>query len=241
MSAREPGRELECPCCADAAPYVLGALEDGETYRAHLDACPICRAEVAELQQAVDALPATAAPAAASQALRERVLATVRSEAELLQAAGAGAERPPRRASRGGSRRMPLLMAGVAVVAAVAVIAVFAGGSGTPIGERVTPAQIAAVAPGAHASLRQRDGRADLVVANMPPPPLGKIYEVWLSRGTGSPQPTDALFSVTSAGSGAVDVPYNLHGVREVLVTSEPLGGSSRPTSPPVIRVVLAT
>jgi hypothetical protein len=47
------------------------------------------------------------------------------------------------------------------------------------------------------------------------------------------------LFSVTGSGSGSVNVPGNLHGVKEVMVTSEPLGGSSRPTSSPVLRVVL--
>ncbi len=43
------------------------------------------------------------------------------------------------------------------------------------------------------------------------------------------PQPTDALFTVTRAGAGSVEVPGSLRGVREVMVTSEPLGGSSAP------------
>jgi len=238
MSSREP--YPDCPESVDAAPYVLGALEDAESYREHLAGCPTCRAEVGELQLVADMLPRTAPPAVASEALRERVLATVRSEAELLRAAGERGDERPRRAGRARSRRPFFLTAGVALAAAAAVIAVVAIGSGPSGREHVTTGQIAAVAPGARATLRQRSGRADLVVSGMPQPPAGKIYEVWLDRGTGSPQPTDALFSVTSKGSGAVDVPYSLEGVKEVLVTSEPLGGSTRPTSPPVIRVVLA-
>jgi hypothetical protein len=74
----------------------------------------------------------------------------------------------------------------------------------------------------------------------MPQPPLGKVYEVWLRRASSAPSPTDALFSVTSRGSGSVAVPGNLHGVREVLVTSEPQGGSAHPTSAPVLRVALS-
>jgi hypothetical protein len=74
----------------------------------------------------------------------------------------------------------------------------------------------------------------------MPQPSLGKIYEVWLARRSGAPQPTNALFGVTSRGSGSVNVPNGLHGVREVMVTSERLGGSSHPTSPPLIRVTLS-
>ncbi len=73
----------------------------------------------------------------------------------------------------------------------------------------------------------------------MPQPPLGEIYEVWLARTSASPQPTDALFGVTNSGSGSVNVPGSLRGVREVMVTREPLGGSSHPTSAPLLRVVL--
>jgi hypothetical protein len=237
MSAREP--EFECPECVDAAPYVLGALEDAESYREHLATCASCRAEVAELQLAVDTLPATAPPTVASDALRERVLATVRSEAELLRAAGPRADEPERRSRRVRSRRASLSWAGVAIAAIAAIAVAILTSSGTSTRERVTTAQIAASVPGARASLHERDGRAELVVSGMPQPPLGKIYEVWLGRSAGSPEPTDALFSVTSRGSGSVDVPGSLSGVKAVLVTSEPLGGSSHPTSPPVIRVAL--
>ena len=90
-------------------------------------------------------------------------------------------------------------------------------------------------------SLRQRDGHAELVVAHMPQPAVGRIYEVWLSHGPGDARPTNALFSVTGSGSGAVDVPNSLHGVKEVMVTSEPSGGSAHPTSAPLIRVALST
>jgi hypothetical protein len=239
MTPRE--RYPDCAERVDAAPYVLGALEDAERYREHLAGCPACRAEVAELQLVVDRLPAIAAPAAAPAGLRERVLATVRSEAELLRAAGHQADLAPRSVGRFSSRRLGLATAGVAVAVSAALAVAITIGLGTSASERVTPARIAAVAQGAHASLHQRDGRAELLVSDMPQPPPGKIYEVWLSRRAGSPTPTDALFGVTSRGAGAVDVPDSLRGVKEVLVTSEPLGGSLRPTSPPVIRVVLAT
>jgi hypothetical protein len=238
MSSREP--DIDCPASADAAPYVLGALEDAELhrYREHLSACASCRAEVAELQLVADELPATVAPVVASETLRERILASVRSEAELLRAAGHDADEPSPAASRRRSRQLSLALAGVALAGVVAVAVAIAVGGGSSGHEHVTPGQVPI--PGAQASLRQRDGRAELVVSGMPQPALGKIYEVWLSRGPGQAQPTNALFGVTSRGNGAVDVPHSLHGVKEVMVTSEPLGGSSHPTSPPVIRVVLA-
>ena len=43
--------------------------------------------------------------------------------------------------------------------------------------------------------------------SGMPAPPPGRIYEVWLERGTQAPQPTDVLFSVTHSGGGSVGVP----------------------------------
>jgi hypothetical protein len=228
----------------DAAPYVLGALEDAELerYREHLSTCTSCIAEVAELQAVADELPGTAPAVAAPAALRERILATVRSEAALLSAAGDQADRPPQGVSRWRTRRFSLLGAAAGLAGAVAVlVAILIGvSSGTHESTRVTRGIVEANAPGAQASLRQRGGRAELVVSRMPQPALGKIYEVWLSHGKGDAQPTNALFSVTSGGSGSVDVPNSLHGVKEVMVTSEPLGGSVHPTSQPVIRVALS-
>ncbi len=237
MSVHKPNRT--CDASANAAPYVLGALEDAESYRLHLTTCPACQAEVAELQPLVDMLPATVGQAVAPDGLRKRVLATVRSEAELFRAAGPEADRPPARGRLWKPRPLALLTAAGAMAATAVVAAAIAISTGSSMRERVTPAQIAASEPGARAALRQLGGSSELVVSGMRQPPLGKIYEVWLRRGTGSPQPTNALFSVTNRGSGSVAVPNDLHGVKEVLVTSEPLGGSLHPTSPPVIRVIL--
>ncbi len=51
----------------------------------------------------------------------------------------------------------------------------------------------------------------------------------------GRPLPTDALFTVSAAGAASVGVPGGVSGVREVMVTSEPLGGSRVPTLPALI------
>ena len=229
----------DCGERANAAAYALGALEDADAYREHLLSCAACRAEVAELQLAVDALPSTVTPASAPESLRRKVLDAVRSEADLLHAAGRKADRAPR------ARRTPaswrLLLAGSASLAAgAAVLIVLAVSSGSSNAVRVTTAQIAASERGAHGALRVASGRAELVLGGMRQAPRGQIYEVWVSRGKGSaPAATDALFGVTRAGSASVEVPGPLRGVREVLVTHEPLGGSLHPTSAPIVRVVL--
>ena len=242
MSHRES--DFDCPQCMDAAAYVLGALEQSELarYREHLQTCAHCRAEVAELQTVADVLPTSAPPAVASEALRERILATVRSEAELLRAAaGEQADRPARPVSRWRARRFSLLGAGAGLATAAAVVVAILIGSSSNGGALTVHKGVGeGNARSADVSLRQRDGHAELVVSRMPQPALGKIYEVWLSRGRGDAEPTNALFSVTSTGSGSVDVPNGLHGVKEVMVTSEPSGGSDHPTSPRLLRVVLS-
>jgi Anti-sigma-K factor rskA len=237
MSAFEV--DEDCGERANAAVYALGALEDADVYREHLLSCTGCRAEVAELQLAVDSLPGTVTPARAPESLRRKVLDAVRSEADVLHAAGRKADRAPR--ARRTPARWRLLVAGSATLAAgAAALIVLAVSSGSSNAVRVTTAQIATSERGAHGALRVASGRAELVLGGMRQAPRGQIYEVWLSRGKGSaPAATDALFGVTRAGRASVVIPGPLRGIREVLVTHEPLGGSLHPTSAPIVRVVL--
>jgi len=240
MSTHE--QQPPCPRQIDVAPYVLGALEQEELegFREHLNGCAHCRLEVAELQSVVDELAASAPAVLAPSELSDRVLETVRSSADVLNAAGHEADRPSRFARR---RQMPrsafagVAAALVAVVAVVLAIALSGGSSSTK--ERVILGQASGVAHDAQVSLHKRGGHAELLLAHMPQPGAGRIYEVWLVRGS-APSPTNALFGVSSAGSSAVDIPGSLHGVKQVLVTSEPLGGSPAPTRTPVIAVALS-
>jgi hypothetical protein len=118
-------------------------------------------------------------------------------------------------------------MAAVIVIAAIAL----SGGSSGPA-NKVIRAQV--TAPRASALLRLSGGHAELDLANMPQTEPHRVYEVWVKR-SGAPQPTDALFTVTSKGAATVGVPGSVSGVKEVLVTSEPVGGSRVPTRTPVI------
>jgi hypothetical protein len=248
-------RNRECEERGQAAAYVLRALEpeEAERYREHIAGCAVCGAAVAELQPIADSLPGAVPGVLASEALRERIMDGVRSEAELLDAAGAGADRPQpaRRRARLSLRRPQLLTAGVALrrpqllSAGAALVAglligaiVLNTGSSTPT-VRVTTAQLASLPAGAHATMRQVGAHAELVVSGIAQPPRGKIYELWLAGESGALRPTDALFGVTRSGSASVNVPGDLAGVRRVLVTAEPLGGSQHPTSAPIIVATL--
>jgi len=222
-------------CGGNAAPYVLGALTESEheAFIAHLASCAICREEVAALEAVTAALPAAAPRVPAPRRLKRRVLAEVRED-QRRQRSGAAAmtrHRSPVGSRRAGLPAVGAIAAGVAAIAAAVIVLV--GGSGGSGATRVVRAQVGT--PGASAEVRLSAGHAQLTIAGMPQPRQGRVYQVWVERVAGTPAPTDALFSVTSSGSATVAVPGSIAGVREVLVTSEPVGGSLRPTSPPVV------
>lgn len=236
----EHGHEPDGPCarCADGAAYVLGALEEQEVapFREHLAGCAVCRAEVTQLQVVADSLGLGVPGRSAPDTLRARIMATAHAEAELLRAAGHDADKPiPAARARWRRGLVPALGAAAALGVGL-LVGAFAINTGSTT-TRTQTIRAVVVEPGHNASaeLRKVGSHLELVVEGMPAPPPGQIYEVWLERGTQAPSPTDALFSVTSSGDGAVDVPGYVQGVSHVLVTAEPLGGTLKPTHNPVI------
>lgn len=222
----------------DAAPYVLGVLSEHEleSYREHLSGCVECAAEIAQLQTVVDSLALGVVRVEAPDSLRSRLMGVVNGEAELLRAAGHQADRPARARPRWRARLQPALAATAALAAGLAIGAL-AINTGSSSRTQTQTIEATVATPGYHATaaLRKVGSRLELVVVGMPAPPPGRIYEIWLERGTQAPQPTDALFSVTNSGAGSVGVPGNLSGVSAILVTDEPFGGSLKPTRTPVI------
>jgi len=221
----------------DAAAFVLGALTPAEVERfhAHLEGCPDCRRVVEELQMAADALPMGAQQLAPPPALKGRIMAIVESEAELLGAAGAGADRPPREPRRR-ERRAWWARPGFALAAVVLLLAGGALAGGVLTREDTRTIAAATEPEGADVTLRVRGDDGTLVVRDMPPPPEGRIYQVWVKKPGQDPAPTDALWSVNAQGEAEVAVPGSLDGVEAVLVTDEPPGGSEAPTTTPVIQ-----
>lgn len=206
-------------CSGEAAAYALGALEpaEAEAFRRHLAECAICRDELAQFQQAADALPLSAPQLAAPRGLRQRVMAQVKAQPRAVA--------PPRRI---GPLVRPVALAGVLVVAVAAVITGIELSSGTSSGTRVIAAQVG------NAQLRVSGDRGELVVLRLSPPPVGRIYEMWIEHGKQAPAPS-TLFSVTSRHTALLGVPGSLRGVSAVLVTQEPAGGTLAPTQTPVI------
>jgi anti-sigma-K factor RskA len=238
----------------DIGAYVLGALPDRERegFERHLAICPECRREVDELSLAVEALPAGAPPVTPPPELKSRIMAVVDAEAALLAAAGSRADapeaapaKPPPRERRGGffARRFTLrpafaLVACVALLAVGAVGGVLAGGGGNET--RTVTAQVAGAAQGAQAKLVVGEHGSELVMTNFPQPPAGRVYQVWTQKPGQNPQPTDVLWTPLADGSATVSVPGSLDGVKSVLVSTEPRGGSAAPTTMPVMSASLS-
>jgi anti-sigma-K factor RskA len=226
---------------ADAAgAYVLGAMPESELrrYEAHLAGCEICRAEVAELRPAAEALPVAAATMTPPPALKARIMAEVEREAALLAEAGPAADRPrpAKRRSRwawlSGWRLAPV--AATVLVAGVLVGVVVAGlGGGTQTFDgTVDPAQV----QGASAELEVSDGQATLVAERLPEPPPDETYQVWIKRpGVAAPEPS-VLF-LPRDGDATAAVPGAGDNTEAVLVTFEPKAGSQEPSGPPAITV----
>jgi anti-sigma-K factor RskA len=221
--------------------YLLGALEPGELdhFEAHLAECEICRRDVADLQVAADALPVSVPLVSPPPALKDRIMAVVESEAELLAASGRRADEPERpRRRRAGGRRFAgwLMRPGVALACALVLLA---GGGLAAIlltgGDETRTVVAETQSPRADVRLEIHEDSSVLVAKNMPAPPSGRIYQVWLKRPGKDPEPTSVLWSTRHDGSAEVAVPGSLEGVEAVLVTDEPPGGSEEPSKPPVI------
>ncbi|HEX7297745.1 MAG TPA: anti-sigma factor [Solirubrobacteraceae bacterium] len=247
---------IGCEHHDSVAAYVLGALpqDEHERFAEHLAGCEACRESAAALTVAADALPLAAVQIAPPPELKGRIMTIIRTEAELLGAAegraqaaaaadamaAAAGDTSAAPARRPWWRRpllavRPLHAAAAAVLIAVGIAAGFLL-SGGENARTVQGTVLVASAPQARAALELSDKASKLMVSGMPPPPSGKVYQVWLKRPAQDPTPTTALFRVDAQGRADVEIQRGrLKGVEQVLVTAEPDGGSMAPTSDPVI------
>jgi hypothetical protein len=188
------------------------------------------------LQPAVELLPRTVEQLGPPPRLRESLMENVRAESR------PAAREPPRRAREGwwSGFRIALRRPATAVaVAATLIVGVVAGyfihepGGGTSTFE----AQALHGGGGASGVLERNGGSGILRVHGMPMLARDQVYEVWVQRD-GSLEPS-SLFVPRRDHTADAAVPGDLNGADAVLVTKEPRGGSSRPTSMPLLSVKL--
>jgi anti-sigma-K factor RskA len=211
-------------CDANVGAWVLGALEpdEADAFRRHLGNCPACREKADALESVVRAMALTIPQHPVPRRLRRRVLRQIRDQPR-TKGGGVSAHRSwP-------GRRTGAIAAGLLAAVAIAIVLELVPGAGT----RVVPARVSSVA--AAAQVLVTDGHGELVVRHLSPPPAGHVYEVWLEHAHGNLAPGGVLFSVTATRDTAVGLPGSLRAIDQVLVTTEPDGGSPVPTSRAVI------
>jgi anti-sigma-K factor RskA len=220
-------------CSADVAAYALGALDGAEAdaFEQHLRTCAVCPVDLDAFRQVVDDLAISAPPFQAPRELRRRVSA---STAPSTRLGASSRERLHRRRRLGFNGPGAVLAAGVSFAAAAVIVSVIAL-PGRP-GNRTIAADVTG---NGSASVSVTANHAEIDLHHFAAPAKGEIYEIWLQRGKSITPAPAPLFSVKKDGDASVDVPGSLSGVTKVLVTSEPAGGSRRPTHTPVITATL--
>jgi anti-sigma-K factor RskA len=228
----------------ELAAYMLGSLEPEEaaSFEDHLIRCERCQARERWLRTSVEILPSSVEQVEPPPALRERLMETVRLEAGVTQEAAParGAERRSRAGLRAWlgslSLRPATALAGVVVLLAAGVAGYAIGREGggpntTTISVTGTP-----TAPQTAGTLVRTGDRGVLRVSNLPQRP-GRVYEVWLLQDK-RPVPA-ALFQVGKDGTGSAGIPAGLDRSTQVMISSEPGGGSSQPTTQPVLSAMI--
>lgn len=252
----------DCARLSALAPATaLGALDPDEAafVRAHLAGCSRPHPELRDAIELAAAI-GTAWPEedAPTPQLRARLLAAARSEAEPT----AGRPRSPR--PRAWWRPVAIGATSLAVAASLA-LAIQVGENGAlrdqladartqvaSIGTELDTAEAwieRAVATGADAYFMSGEGQAEeasfmlvveadaagavLLMSGLPPLAPGQTYELWVERdgaivGVGTFQPD-------ARGLAAVTIDASLDGIRQAMITIEPVGGSDAPTPEDVI------
>jgi anti-sigma-K factor RskA len=233
--------------------YVLGALnlKERALVEEHLDACPACAEEVAELRAVTAALAADVA-ARPPEPLRPAVLGEMAVTRQLPPAARSRARRGP---AGGGSGRPRWTRPLAAVAAALVAVCV---GLGAVVADqqgrldttraRVDSLRVLAsaavdvpaappVAGGGHLAVVSARDQALVIATDLPALPAGRVYQLWLVRsGGGRPASAGTLAGKAGKTTRILDIS---NADSDVGLTVEPTGGSPQPTTPMLTAVPL--
>lgn len=234
--------------------YAVDALDDLERARfeAHLSQCPDCRLEVDELLETTALLAETTATTP-PPGLRDRILADIAQVRPLPPVVPPVVPpvpvRPPGASGSAAHTRrrwLPLLVA-ASVVAALGI----GGAVVQPWSEDSSEVQLSATEQVLRADDATRHrveltdggvadayivrspshGKAVLVTGEMPPPPRGLVYELWLQHEDGTMAPAGLM---AEGSSQQVLLDGDANAAVGAGITIEPAGGSEAPTSEPI-------
>lgn len=251
-----------------AGAYAMDAVAepDRARFERHLASCESCRQEIRGLREATAALAAAAA-VQPSEAFREAALRAAAQTRQLPPAVtpapagwAAARDRRRRRLGLGGwDRRGWRSRLAVALAGALAAVAVAAGVVSYGMQDRLDQAQLhdhavaavlsapdatmlnAPVTTGGMATvvMSHRERTLVFTAADLRLLPATRSYELWLIGPAGS-RPAGMVPRSSRDGMAGPMVVSGLKAGDSVGLTVEPAGGSSRPTSPPVVMVSLS-
>lgn len=234
--------------------YVCDALSEAEreAFEAHMSRCPECTTEVAELRE-VGAMMAVAVSERAPAALKDAVDARIRVTRQVPPIVPRVAEEiePERRRGVGRAWR-----AGWAVAAAFALVAVGLGWRAIDQQNEIdslnhTSTQVSQLlsAPDSTSTKVQVTGggsallvdsrsrnEAAVLFTGLADAPAGKTYQLWLMAPDGSARSVGLM---QGASPNSPVIVEGLSGEAQVGMTIEPVGGSSQPTSTPIMVAAL--
>ena len=237
-----------------AGPYAMDAISapDRARFERHLARCDECAREIAGLREATARLAAaTAVPP--PPALKERVMAAMTATRQQPPAAEPDSAVRTWR-SRHGLRVRLAMAAAAVVVAGVAVVFGVSNGSMRDqlSQDRASSQQIAAVLTARDATMMTGavtgGGTVTIVMshsrhalvftaADLRALPSSRGYELWLIGPAG-----DRRVTMLPPGRHDMTGPVIASGLRQgdhLVLTAEPAGGASRPTTPMMLDVIL--
>lgn len=222
--------------------YALGALDDNERreFEGYLAAHPELQFEVDDLHSITELLALAPPEYEPPPELRRNLLRQIGSAEEDAALPGVA----PRRA---GLRR---LFGPAGLTAAAAILAVFGlfiwnaslRGENEDLRGQIETRETYELQGSGEAEDVQGEvvelgsGRAVLMAEDLPSAPEGKVYEAWIMYD-GVPEPAGIFHS--QDGQAATPIEGSLEAADAVAVTVEPSGGSSMPTSEPLLTASL--
>ncbi|HEY6144794.1 MAG TPA: anti-sigma factor [Solirubrobacterales bacterium] len=225
MSADDHNRWRE-----DLAAYMLGALDRDEAadLERHLEGCKRCEEEARWLEPAVQVLPESVERHEPSRQLREALMAEVRDDVREAQA------RPAARRSKRWLLKPAMGFAVVALlVAGVVGYEVGNGGSDGGGGASTVERQVG----GLTVKMVQEGDSGTLQLSGVHQLPQDKVLEAWVER-EGQVEAVPALFVPDRNGQAETRI-ADMNGVKVVMVTEEPQGGSEAPTGEPIMTMAV--
>jgi anti-sigma-K factor RskA len=245
-----------------AGAYALDALDtaEREQFERHLRGCRACQAEVRGFAATAASL-ARAASIEPPPGLKERVLAAAAVTRQLppeVTATAAGEPRRRREATAPPGRspwvpRLALAVGGGGLVAAAVLGYVTVSAQDQLTTTQAQGQELAAVLAAPDARITSgpttaggtatvvasaSEGKMVFTSSGLQELPSSKVYQMWF-LGAGNPRSAGLVPPASASGSTAPVLASGLENGDKVAVTVEPAGGTSQPTTTPIVVLTL--